>query len=683
MQLTDIKGIGKAYLQKLNLLGIFFVEDLVNFLPSKYIDFKVFGSADSFKAGQFVFFRARVTKAEYNPKKKTVKAVLDIRDGKDENVTKLTAVWFNRPYIKEKLVKDELFRFFGKITEYKESLLLSNPMFENDAAPKALTGIMPIYRTKGLIPQGIMRNFIKNALEYYNSTHISEYSSYLRADAIHEDGAYVPLMKCADAYLKAHAPESVENACAAQRRIAVEDFTGLIFTYKTLKARENLRRDEYAADKSIAGEYVSALPFDLTASQRRALDEILEDMAGKKYMNRLLMGDVGSGKTAVALGAAFYAVKSGVQCAFLAPTELLARQHFEFTKKIFSDFNINISFLSAALDAKERRRVESEIQNGAADIVVGTHSLFSKGTVYKNLGLIIIDEQQRFGVGEKNALKEKAENADVLSLSATPIPRALSLAFMGELDVSTIERRRKIDEMIITRIVPESKKDDMFNYIRLKAKESVQSYIVAPRIEDVEGIETDTVKSLYKELKEGIFKDVRTAVLHGKISAAERERVMRSFKDGETDVIIGTTVIEVGIDVGNAGIMAVINADNYGLATLHQLRGRVGRGDKKSYCFLHTTKTDNARLEALLKHGDGFAVAECDFNMRGGGNFLGTRQAGSFENLNAYIIEIDKDLIAEAKLIADGIKINEETVRALREINYTKYYNIIKDSVFM
>ncbi|MDR3263221.1 MAG: DEAD/DEAH box helicase, partial [Clostridiales bacterium] len=480
----------------------------------------------------------------------------------------------------------------------------------------------------------------------------------------------------------AHLPDGVDDAFAAQRQIATEDFVRLIFTYKALKRQFNKRRTFYKADKDILKGYFSALPFALTVSQKKALDDIIGDMTGGAYMNRLLMGDVGSGKTAVAFAAAYFAIGSGSQCAFIAPTELLARQHYKAASELLGGLGIKVVILTAACAASEKKYVTEAIKSGEAQLIIGTHSLFSENVIYGNLRLVIIDEQHRFGVKEKDAIIKKASEADVLTLSATPIPRALSLALLSELDVSVIERRSRIDDMISTKIVPDYKRNDMFAYIRERAVSGRQAYIVAPRIEDAEGVETDTVKALYKELKEGLFNDIDIAVLHGKSLKADKQAVMDGFNGGSISVLICTTVIEVGIDVKNASVMAVMNAENYGLAALHQLRGRVGRGTEKSYCFLHTTKDDNARLTVLAECGDGFAVSERDFDMRGGGNFLGEKQSGSFENLNNYAVKIDKELISEAKLIAEGIELNKETLGIFREMNYQKYYNIIKNTVF-
>jgi ATP-dependent DNA helicase RecG len=851
MQLTDIKGVGDAYRKKLNALEIFSVNDLADFLPNGYIDFRSYTPTEEIAVGQYIFVKCEVIRSEFNPRKRVVKAVLNVMDGgiieektdqktekKDEKTASktdeisqkidektgqntykidgktsentrkisekdaqktdkisqkideksnemskktgektsekeykisqisnekeykisqkigektgkktdktgivLSAFWFNQPYIKDKIKAGE-YIFFGKATEFDGKISLTNPIFEPAEAPKALKGIMPIYRTKGLISQGNMRKFLQNALEFCRFESVSEYSndkntsgkygipaeksltkggipvekSFIKSDIsveknLNEGGILTEKntlnenknngMTLNEAYKKAHFPNDIEEARSAQRRLAREDFVRLIFTYKALRSRskrregfentvilKDKRSGEVAAygsfaDTKILKNYLSALPFELTDSQKNALEDAVSDMTSPLYMNRLLMGDVGSGKTVVAFAAAYFAVKSGVQAAVLAPTELLSRQHYKTATGLLEPLGVRVRFLAASATPSEKKDAQKGLKDGSVDVVVGTHSLFSAGVEYKKLGLIVIDEQHKFGVSEKNALKEKSKNADVLTLSATPIPRALSLALLGELDVSTIERRSKIDELIATRIVPERKKNDMFEYIKRRAEEGRQAYIVASRIEDAEGIEVDTVKNLYKELKEGIFKDISVAVLHGKTGKIEKEKIMNDFRSGAVKVLIGTTVVEVGIDVKNASVMAIMNAEGYGLSTLHQLRGRVGRGDEKSYCFLHTAKEDNPRLRALLECADGFSVAERDFELRGGGNFLGERQSGSFERLNEYIVDIDKELIAEAKKIAEKIPLNEETERILRDMNYQKYYNVIKNTVLM
>ncbi|MDR2090997.1 MAG: ATP-dependent DNA helicase RecG [Clostridiales bacterium] len=754
MRLTDIKGIGNAYREKLNLLGVFSVDDLANFLPSGYIDFRSHTKTDEIGAGRYIFVKAEVEKTEFNPRKRVVKAVLKVVSGEGDKRVVLSAFWFNRPYIKDKIKTGE-YNFFGKAADLDGKLALTNPVFESADEPKALTGIMPIYRTKGLIPQGAMRKFLRTALEFCRFEGISEYAerdnaidtayktesllsgagkentekniaaseacgndtgkentekNIAASEAYENDTgkenteknitaseAYGKIKSLSDtgkensetkmtldeAYKKAHFPRDIDEAYSAQRRLAFEDFVKLIFTYKLLKEAKEPRNGGKQASTDVMKDYFAALPFSLTDSQKTAIGEILSDMTSRTYMNRILMGDVGSGKTAVAFAAAYFAAKSGMQTAFLAPTELLARQHYKTASEIFAPLRLSVKFLAASCAPAEKKDALRALEDGSADIVIGTHSLFSEGVRYKNPGLIIVDEQHKFGVSEKNALKEKSRAADVLTMSATPIPRALSLALLGELDVSTIERRSKIDEIIATRIVPAKKRNDMFEYIRKQAAAGGQAYIVAARIEDAEGIETDTVKALYKELKEGIFKDVNAALLHGKTEKAEKERIMNGFQSGEIKVLISTTVIEVGIDVKNANVMAVMNADRYGLATLHQLRGRVGRGSEKAYCFLHTARDGCERLRVLTEFSDGFRVAEKDFELRGGGNFLGERQSGGFEVLNDYIIEIDKELIAAAKKTAERIPLNGETEKAFRRMNYQKYYNIIKNTVPM
>ncbi|MDR2047031.1 MAG: DEAD/DEAH box helicase [Clostridiales bacterium] len=800
MLLTDIKGIGKAYLQKLNAIGVFCAEDLANFLPSGYVDFRKRTPVSEIAAGQYVFARAEVLKTEYNPRGRVVKAALKITednagvddaggvnsdgnggagdaqnraggvsgnekngatnganngfnddgnnyenrnaDGIDKGIKDKKnggekgsendaengvsnvntaalcgAVWFNQPYVKEKLRVGSAYNFFAKAAEKNGAVSLVNPLFEAADRPKSLTGVMPIYRTKGLIPQGIMRKFIKNALEHTRFESISEYSAsygiqtslneadfsaHRRSGGKETRSGTMSLteanfnvrnggeetrngkMSLNEAYFKAHCPSGEDEAYRAQRRIAEEDFVKLIFTYSVLKERAAVKKEGCSADGAVLDEFFAAIPFAFTESQRNALNDIIDDMKSGARMNRLLMGDVGSGKTAVAFAAAFFVVKSGRQCALMAPTEILARQHFDNAQKIFGSLGAGVEFLAASLSAAEKRAAVKRLADGSADIAVGTHSLFSENTAYKNLGLIVVDEQQKFGVREKNALKEKGADADLLALSATPIPRAVSLALLGKLDISVIERRAGADT-VATRIVSDAKRGDMFRYIRRRVKEGRQAYVVAPRIEDAEGIETDTVKALYRELKEGAFKDIKTALLHGKTPKAERDAAMKGFAEGEIGALVGTTIVEVGLDVANAAVMAVMDADRYGLSTLHQLRGRVGRGNENgtAYCFLHTKKEDNPRLRALLECGDGFGVSERDFELRGGGNFLGERQSGGFETLNDYIVKIDKELIDGARRIADGIAVNEETLGVFRDMNYQKYFNIVKNTVLM
>ncbi|MDR1940185.1 MAG: ATP-dependent DNA helicase RecG [Clostridiales bacterium] len=686
MDLSDIKGVGPEYLKKLNGLDIFNPSDLVNFLPSGYIDLRRFTPADGIAAGDYIFVAAAVGRTGFNRQRATFKADLTIIDDgggviKDffgapvaaqNKGLPLNAFWFNRPYIKNSLRQGRQYAFFGKATDFNGVLTLTNPIFEPLGEQKTLKGILPIYKTKGLIPQGIFRKFMQNALEYCKFESVLEYSA--------DDSIANPDVSL---YKRIHAPTDIDEAYAAQRRLAEEDFVRLILAYKLLKADPSKgRAAPYSADGGVMKGFFSSLPFAFTPSQEAAFRDITSDLKSGSYMNRLLLGDVGSGKTAVALAAAYFAAESGAQCAFLAPTELLARQHYDTALELLGGSGLSIDFLSGSVSRKQRAEVLDALACGRTDIIIGTHSVFSRDVAYSKLALVIIDEQHRFGVKEKSELAAKSAAADILTLSATPIPRAISLALLGELDVSKIERRSPIDLMISTKIVPDAKRGDMFGYIRGKIKEGGQAYIVAPRIEDAEGVETDAAEPLFAELKAGAFADINAAVLHGRTSKAEREKIMSAFKSGEIGALVATTVIEVGIDVKNAGIIAVMNAERYGLATLHQLRGRVGRGDMRSYCFLHTAKdADNPRLRLLTECADGFKIAEKDFDMRGGGSFLGENQSGSFESLNNYIIGVDKDLIIRAKALAETVPINGETAAAFGNMNYRRYYNIIKNTV--
>ncbi len=431
---------------------------------------------------------------------------------------------------------------------------------------------------------------------------------------------------------------------------------------------------KYSQPFSVVNKFIDNLPYALTGSQTTALSEIADALSSDRNMNRLLIGDVGSGKTVVALIAMFYAVKCGYQAAIMAPTEILAQQHLRTATKYFEGFNVNIVFHSGSVKGAERKRVEEEISSGRADIVIGTHSIFQKGITFKNLALAVIDEQHKFGVAQKFNLQQKGESIDTLTLTATPIPRSVLMLLYDELQLSQIEKNHLTP--VKTLLVPDAKKEDMFVYIRDEAKKGNQAFIVCPKIFDGEGMETYSATTLYKDLQEGVFKDISVGLIHGKMKADDKNKIMQAFADKSIDVLISTTVIEVGIDIKNATTIAVLNAERFGLATLHQLRGRVGRGEKRAFCFLHSDDTDNERLRALVKYDDGFKLAELDYNLRGGGDFLGTRQSGDTDG-GKYIVPLTSALIMQAKEIAEKDLLPGNIV--LSEDDFAYYRERFKD----
>ena len=427
----------------------------------------------------------------------------------------------------------------------------------------------------------------------------------------------------------------------------------LVSAFKYIKGgKDDARTRRYACAAEDVKTFASRFAFEFTEGQKKAVNDVFEDLKGPTRMNRLLQGDVGSGKTAVALCALYMAAKSGYQAAFVAPTEVLAEQNFRLVQKVMPEYGS--VFLAGSATTKEKREIKQKLASGEAVIACGTHAVIQNDVIFKDLALCVCDEQHRFGVAQRNALGEKGEGADMLVMSATPIPRTLSLIFYGDLDISEIKDKPKARAEIVTAIIPYRRYDDMLEYIGQEAKKGNQSYFVCPKIEGDEEGSLMSVTELFDELKNRLPR-VRFALLHGKMKDKEKAEIMSAFKQKKYDCLVSTTVIEVGIDVPDATIMVIYNAERFGLSQLHQLRGRVGRGSKKSYCFLlcgSDGEEARERLSVIKQNSDGFKIAEYDLKMRGGGDFLGTRQSGKFLN-EIRNLKYPPEVIFEAKKLSD------------------------------
>ena len=460
----------------------------------------------------------------------------------------------------------------------------------------------------------------------------------------------------------------------------MEEYFLLISAFKMIKGgKEDVRVNKYSVTAKEVKEFAARFGFEFTDGQKQAVNEIYESVHGATKMNRLLQGDVGSGKTAVALCGIFMAVQSGYTAAYLSPTEVLAEQNYKILQKYFPEYTVG--YLAGGMTAKEKRRMKERVKAGEVHILCGTHAILQGDVEIPSLAFVVCDEQHRFGVAQRNALSEKGQGADVLVMSATPIPRTLSLIFYGDLDVTTITDKPKARQEISTSIIPESKYEDMLAYVGREVAAGKQAYFVCSKIEDDEEGELISVKELYEELSAALPR-VRFGLLHGKMKEKEKAEIMTAFKNGETDCLVSTTVIEVGVDVPNATIMIIYNAERFGLSQLHQLRGRVGRGSEKSYCFLlmgAESETAKERLLTLKNNTDGFKIAEKDLQMRGSGDFFGTRQSGKMltdiKNLrySTEVIFLAKKLTDEA--FEGGFDISDLRDAAVRK------YDALKDVV--
>lgn len=645
--LASIKGIGEKTLIKLNKLGIFTLNDLISFMPKKYIDLSYASRIGEAREGSFVFVKASILKAERPFAKGKLKVISFLCA--TENV-QFKVVWFNQSYFANSIIPGESYYFYGKV-RINGLLEIINPIFEETNKPLIkLKGIKVIYPLKGYIAQITFSKYVREALKHMNIISVAKDTK--------ED-----LLCLSDAYEIVHFPNDLTKVSQAKNRIMLERTLGYMLAYEKIKGNKIIN-EVFNYDKSFLKSLISSLPYELTSSQIQTVISILEK-SKRSVSNSIVAGDVGSGKTVVALLIAACVSQSG-QVALMAPTEVLANQHYAFFKDALSAFSINVVLLTGDMDSKIKSEINKNIKMGTVDIVIGTQSVISNKTVFKNLRFIIIDEQHKFGVFQRTKLIDKGNNASILTLSATPIPRTMQLVFYQDIDFYSIENRFNKDN-ITTSIVMQNRRDDMFEYIKAQSLKGEKTFIVAPRITDDEGYEINTVESLYNNLKSSIFKNIDVSVLHSKMVKEKREKSLNDFKTGKTKIMLATSIIEVGVDIEGVNSMVVMNAEMFGLSTLHQLRGRVGRDGSRAYCFLYTEKTGKSyeRLLILKNESNGFRLAEKDYELRGAGNTLGEEQTGKNDALG----NIPLSIIKKAQSLVKKIDIN--TISDLIE-PYTK-----------
>ncbi len=617
-----VKGIGPKKAYKLNKLGIFTLKDLLYYFPRQYEDRNNLKKIADLKNEDKATVKGIISNiSTRNPKKGMTLTKVDIKD--ETGVAKL--VFFNQPYISNTFRSGDTVLVFGKVKkEFKNTELTSCEIEHLTNSPKNTCKIMPIYPlTFGVTNKEII-SIIKSVL----SNKELVIKDYLPKHIIEK----YKLCSIDYAIRNIHSPTNKESFKIALYRIIFEEFLILqlgLFMFKNgVTEVEGIKFNENEKLKDI----IDSLPFKLTKAQNRALNEIIDDMQSIKVMNRLVQGDVGSGKTVVALLALANTVLNGYQGALMAPTEILAEQHYISLNETLKDFGINIELLVGSLTKKQKELVLERVKNKEVDILIGTHALIEDNVEFNNLGIVITDEQHRFGVRQRGKLSDKGNNPDVLVMTATPIPRTLALILYGDLDISIIDElppgRQPIDTIAVTK----DKRDKAYNsLVRSEVEKGRQVYIVCPLVEESESIEAKAAVELVDELKAEYFSDLKVGLLHGKMKSSEKDSIMKSFKNKELDILVSTTVIEVGVNVPNATLMIIENAERFGLAQLHQLRGRVGRGKHKSYCILiYASKSDvcKQRMSIMEETNDGFKISEKDLEIRGPGEFFGTRQHG-------------------------------------------------------
>ncbi len=667
MKLSALRSIGEKREKEFHKLGIFEVEDLIRFYPRAYLDLTERTSILSAYHNDMVWIACEVTRlapVNYSSRLKVVKAYCN-QDG-----IPFTVVWFNQPYVAQKLKAGE-YLFYGRVQNKYGQISLVNPTFEPLDKNYRLKGIVPVYSLRGSLGQKVVRDAVREALQKYPLASVIP-------KPIADKYGLSPLAK---AYYEVHNPSDQRAKELASERIALEEFFVLVSAFKIIKGgKEDVRLHKYTVTGEEVKEFSKRFGFEFTDGQKRAVNDVFEGLYSPTRMNRLLQGDVGSGKTAVALCGIFMAVKSGFKAAYLSPTEVLAAQNYTLLTKYFPDYTVG--YLAGGMTAKEKRELKARLARGEIDILCGTHAIFQADVNIPDLAFIVCDEQHRFGVAQRNALAEKGAGTDMLVMSATPIPRTLSLIFYGDLDVTTITDKPTARQEISTSIVPESKYEDMLDYVDGEVAKGRQAYFVCAKIDDddEEGA-LISVKELFEELKNRLPR-VRFGLLHGKMKDKEKTEVMTAFKQRQYDCLVSTTVVEVGVDVPNATIMIIYNAERFGLSQLHQLRGRVGRGSEKSYCFLlmgSESETSRERLLTIKNNTDGFKIAEKDLEMRGGGDFFGTRQSGKMLS-DIKNLRYPTSVIFVAKRLSDEAFEGRFDTTELREAAIKKY-NKLKDVV--
>ncbi|MBQ2711778.1 MAG: ATP-dependent DNA helicase RecG [Clostridia bacterium] len=661
MGLTEVKGIGSARQKQLNRLGIESVRDLIMTFPTRYVCFDRIDAVCSDAVGQEVLLSVRLARPARMAKSKQGRRYVSAEGlcgGK-----RLRLAWFNADYVAERMQEPGDYLMYGVLRHESFGYSMVNPTVEPQDGAEKLKGICPIYTLRNMMPQGSFRLLVQSAIKSFPPQSVLP----------EEKEQALGLMPIREAVRSLHQPSDLLTAKRARERVRLERMLSYFLSCRVSSFLSRSAREiSYEGVEKSVREFVEQLPYTLTNGQNEAIADVIRDLKSAYPMNRLVEGDVGSGKTVVMLAAVYAAVKSGFQAAVLAPTEVLARQHEATAAKLLPD--IPTVFLSGSLAARERKEALRKISSGEAKLVVGTHALFSPDVEYRNLQFVAVDEQHRFGVAERTAIGKKGAKTDMLVMSATPIPRTLSLALFGKMNVSRITDKPK-GRMPVTTYLVKKRLSDMFGFIRERAREGLSSYIVCPLIEENEELPILSVTALYNQLKEGVFSDISVEMLHGGMTAEEKQAVLNSFSSGKTRVLISTTVIEVGVDVPHACVMAIMHAERFGLAALHQLRGRVGRGNREGYCFL-CTETDNPealkRLQVLKSCSDGFEIAEQDYKNRGGGDLVGYRQSGE-----SALCELLQDPMAdEALTVAKDIVVDEDYAAYFAKVSASRYVRL-------
>ena len=670
-----VKGVGPNRIILLNKVNIFTLKDLITYFPRDYEDRSKPHNICECIDGEEALIEAIPTGkiSEYR-KGKMVISRLIVRD----QTGTCYITWYNQGYLKNIFFPEKLYRFFGKVSKKGTRVEMNSPVYDEIDDSKNTGKIIPIYPLTQELKQNTLRKIIENGLLEVKGKLEETLPEYIIKDN--------NLMDINTTIERIHFPIEFSDFNKARDRLVFEEL--LITQLALLKLKNNYEKetDGIAFSKEVKmSDVINELPFRLTKAQLKVLEEIDNDMESSKSMNRLLQGDVGSGKTVVAMIAAYKAVKSGYQVAVMVPTAILASQHLESFKNILDSFNINTELLISSISKKKKNEILERLQNGKIDILIGTHAMLEENVIFNNLGLVITDEQHRFGVKQRAKISAKGKNPDVIAMSATPIPRTLALILYGDLDISIIDELPPNRKQIETYAVRKEMTERVNVFIKKQLDQGRQAYIVCPLVEENEEMDLKSVIELEEKYKNEVVSNYTVAYLHGKMKAKEKDEIMEQFKNGKIQILIATTVIEVGVNVPNASIMVVENAERFGLAQLHQLRGRVGRGEYQSYCILKFNGNGEIvrqRMKVMCDTNDGFVISEKDLELRGAGDFFGTEQHGIPEFKIANLFE-DMGVLKKVqgiaiKIMADDPLLEKEKNKKLNELVKEKFSSKIE-----
>ena len=643
-----IKGVGPNRAVLLNKLGIFTLGDLITYYPRDYEDRSKPKKICDVANGEEVLVQGIVQSKLVESRIRKGLTLYRTKIADDTGFMEI--VWYNQSYLKNQIKQGQVYNFFGKVSLKYNKKEMNSPVFDIDTKTKNTGKIVPLYPLTYSLSQNVLRGIIENGIKEIEGQLPETLPEYILKN--------YSLYDINTAIKQIHFPDNFEKYELARKRLAFEELLIMQLALLTLKKSYTHQEKGIVFDKNIKmADLIDNLPFKLTKAQLRVLEEIDDDMESEKPMNRLLQGDVGSGKTIVSIISAYKAVKSGYQVAIMAPTAILASQHLESFTQILGAYGIKCELLISNITKKRKEEMLERLKNDEIDVIIGTHALLEENVVFKNLGLVVTDEQHRFGVKQRGTIVAKGNNPDTLVMTATPIPRTLALILYADLDISIIDElppnRQKIDTFAVTKRLEER----VNNFVKKQIDEGRQAYIVCPLVEENEEINAQSVLELAERYKNEVFADYKVEYLHGKMKPKEKDEIMEKFKKGEIDILISTTVIEVGVNVPNASIMIVENAERFGLAQLHQLRGRVGRGEYKSYCILKYQGNSDIirqRMSIMQETNDGFKISEKDLELRGSGEFFGTKQHGLPEFKIANIFQ-DMPMLKNIQSIASNI----------------------------